>query len=186
MAGTDRGPAPGGGAGVPEAPMIPCPQCGALVPETDGPRHVYVPSAPGCWAAFGEVRADEMRRFPGSPEGNLVVDTYMAQHPGDGTDRRDRQSVFIHLASLCAVLERGGAPTRSPDVLRKVLASRTDYPVLDRAHGPGGLTVLHMIGATEQRDHDVRARAWAAAVWDAWRDHHPQIRAALDRAGIGA
>jgi hypothetical protein len=24
----------------------------------------------------------------------------MAQHPGDGHDRRDRQSVFVHLADL--------------------------------------------------------------------------------------
>jgi hypothetical protein len=168
------------------ARTIACPQCGAVVPDTDGPRHVYVPSAPGCWAAFGEVRADEMQRFPGSPENNLVVDTYMAQHPGDGTDRRDRQSVFVHLASLCAVLERGGAPARSPDVLRQVLASRTDYPTLVRTHGPGDLTVLHVVGATDQADHDARVRAWAAAVWDAWADHQPQIRAALDRARVGA
>lgn len=161
-----------------------CPQCGALVPDTDGPRHVYVPSAPGCWAAFGAIRADEMQRFPGSPQNNLVVDTYMAQHPGDGTDRRDRQSVFVHLASLCAVLERGGAPARSPNVLRQVLASRTDYPVLERTHGPGELTILHVVGVTDQADHDARVRAWAASVWDAWRDHHPQIRAALDRAKV--
>ena len=163
---------------------IACPQCGALVPDVDGPRHVYVPSAPGCWAAFGALRADEMQRFPGSPENNLIVDTYMAQHPGDGTDRRDRQSVFVHLASLCAVLERGGTPARSPDVLRRVLASRTDYPILERAHGPGDLTVLDVAGATDQAEHDTRARAWAASVWNAWRDHHTEIRAALARAKV--
>jgi hypothetical protein len=176
MAGTEPMPTPD-----PE-PTIACPRCGAVVPDTDGPRHVYVPSAPGCWAAFGELRADEMQRFPGSAENNLIVDTYMAQHPGDGTDRRDRQSVFVHLTSICAVLERGGAPARSPYVLRQVLASRTDYPILTRAHGPGALSVLHVAGATDQADHDTRARAWAASVWDAWRDHHSAIRVALDRA----
>lgn len=163
---------------------IACPQCGALVPDVDGPRHVYVPSAPGCWAAFGALRADEMQRFPGSPENNLIVDTYMAQHPGDGTDRRDRQSVFVHLASLCAVLERGGTPAHSPDVLRRVLASRTDYPILDRAHGPGNLSLLHVAGAADPAEHDVRARAWAVSVWGAWRDHHAEIRAALDKAKV--
>ncbi len=167
-----------------DAPAVACPQCGALVPDIDGPRHVYVPSAPGCWAAFGALRADEMQRFPGSPENNLIVDTYMAQHPGDGTDRRDRQSVFVHLASLCAVLERGGTPARSPDVLRRVLASRTDYPILERAHGPGQLTLLDVAGAADQAEHDSRARAWAASVWDAWRDHHVEIRAALDKAKV--
>ena len=163
---------------------IACPQCGAFVPDTDGPRHVYVPSAPGCWAAFGALRSDEMLRFPGSLENNLSVDTYMAQHPGDGTDRRDRQSVFVHLTSLCAVLERGATPARSPDVLRAVLASRTEYPVLHRARGPGDLTVLHLAGASDQADHDRRARAWAASVWESWRDHHPAIRAALDAAKV--
>jgi hypothetical protein len=125
-----------------------------------------------------------MQRFPGSSENNLVVDAYMVQHPGDGTDRRDRQSVFVHLTSLCAVLERGATPTRSPDVLRQVLASRTDYPILDRAHGPGDLTILHVIGARDQADHDLRARAWAASVWAAWGDHHPAIRAALEKARV--
>ena len=106
----------------------------------------------------------------------------MAQHPGDGTDRRDRQSVFIHLAAICAVLERGGAPSRSPDVLRAVLAGRTDYPTLSRADGPGDLTILHVIGATDIADHDGKAREWATSVWDSYRDHHPPIRAALDAA----
>jgi hypothetical protein len=65
-----------------------------------------------------------------------------------------------------------------------VLASRTDYPILERAHGPGELTLLHVAGAAHQAEHDVRARAWAASVWDAWRDHHAEIRAALDKAKV--
>jgi hypothetical protein len=178
MAGTD--PVPGAEA------TIACSGCGAVVPDTSGSRHVYVPSAPGCWAAFGALRADEMFRFPGSPWNNLVVDAYMAQHPGDGSDRRDRQSVFVHLASICAVLERGATPARSPVVLGAVLAGRTEYPVLTRGHGPGDLTVLDVAGAVVQADHDARVRAWASAVWDAWRDEHPTIRAALDAAGVGA
>lgn len=34
--------------GMTEIPDIPCPGCGALVPDIDGPVHAYVPSAPGC------------------------------------------------------------------------------------------------------------------------------------------
>ena len=161
-------------------PDIACPQCGALVPDVDGPRHVYVPSAPGCWAAFGSLRADEALRFPTSPLNNLAVDAYMAQHPGDGTDRRDRQSVFVHLASICAVLEHGASPAHSPDVLRRVLAGQTDYPVLGRSHGPGDHTIRDVLDAPDQPTHDTRVRAWAASVWDAWRDRWPVIRDALD------
>jgi hypothetical protein len=154
-----------------------------VVPDIDGPVHAYVPSAPGCWAAFGALRSDEMLRFPVSAQNNLVVDTYMAQHPGDGTDRRDRQSVFVHLVSMCAVLERGASPARSPEVLRAVLARATAFPVLRRAHGPGDLTVLSATDATTVEDHDARVRAWAGSVWETWREHHRAIRAALDATG---
>ena len=159
---------------------VSCPQCGAVVPDIGGPTHAYVPSAPGCWAAFGALRADEMLRFPGSEANNLVVDTYMTQHPGDGSDRRDRQSVFVHLVSLCAVIERGASPTRSPDVLRAVLGRQTEFPVIRRARGPGDLTVLSATDATSVEDPDTRVRRWAGSVWESWREHHSTIRAALD------
>ena len=125
---------------------ISCPQCGAAVPEIDGPVHAYVPSAPGCWAAFGALRADEMLRSPGSEANNLVVDAYMAQHPGDGTDRRDRQSVFVHLVSLCAVVERRRLHRARLVVLRAVLPTRSTFPVLRRDRGPGDLTVVERHG----------------------------------------
>lgn len=57
---------------------VACPRCGAAVEEMDGPVHAYVPSAPGCWAAFGALRADETLRFPQSETNFLVVDAYMA------------------------------------------------------------------------------------------------------------
>jgi len=162
------------------AAHVTCLQCGAVVLEVGGPVHAYVPSAPGCWAAFGALRADEMLRFPGSEANNLAVDAYMAQHPGDGTDRRDRQSVFAHLVSLCAVIERGVSPSRSPDVLRAVLARRGEFPVLRRTRGPDELTVLSATNATSAEDHDTRVRRWAGSVWESWREHHPEVRAALD------
>ena len=77
------------------------------MPDIDGPVHTYVPSSPGCWKAFGEAQADEAERFSYPPVHRVVVDAYMAQHPGDGSDRRDRQSVFLHLVGLCATLEHG-------------------------------------------------------------------------------
>ena len=84
-------------------PNTRCRGCNALVPDIEGPVHKYVSSAPGCWKVFGEVQADESLRFRHPPEHRLVVDAYMAQHPGDAQDRRDRQSVFVHLVALCAL-----------------------------------------------------------------------------------
>jgi hypothetical protein len=50
-------------------------------------------------------------------------------------------------------------------VLRRVLEARADFPVLSRRHGPGELTVLHMVGANDLDDYQQHARAWASAVW---------------------
>lgn len=158
---------------------VSCAWCGALVPDIDGPVHKYVPSAPGCWQTFGQVQADELLRFGYPPAHRIVVDAYMAQHPGDGSDRRERQSVFVHLAGLCAVTELRIEPGRATDVLRRVLEARDDFPVLSRGSGPGELTVLHMVGAGDLEDYEQRAREWAGAVWAAWESHHAPIREAV-------
>ena len=154
---------------------IRCPQCGAPVADTVGPVHAYVPSAPGCWAAFGELQADELQRFGRHPAHGLVVDAYMAQHPGDGSDRRDRQSVYVHLIGLCAVLERGWPEGRR--LLSRRAGRPTDYPRLVRV-GPGELTVVDLVGAADADAYEAGARAWAESVWRAWAPEHERIRSA--------
>jgi hypothetical protein len=157
-----------------------CPGCGALVPDVDGPVHKYVPSSPGCWKTFGEVQADEAHRFGYPPAHRVVVDAYMAQHAGDGSDRRDRQSVFVHLVGLCAVLERSAPPGYTTKLLSRAIRHREgQFPVLRRSHGPGPLTVLHMVGAADLADYERRAREWATSVWTSWSAHHDLIRSAL-------
>ena len=153
-----------------------CPQCGAAVPDIAGPVHRYVLSAPGCWQLFGEIQADEALRFGYPSAHRLVVDAYMAQHPGDGRDRRDRQSVFVHLTGLCAVLEQRMDAAETTDLLRRVLRARDDFPALARGHGPGELTVAHLVGARDLDDYHARALAWGGAVWKAWAKHHELIR----------
>jgi hypothetical protein len=160
---------------------ITCAGCGALVPDIDGPVHKYVPSAPGCWKTFGEVQADEALRFRYPPAHRLVVDAYMAQHPGDGSDRRDRQSVFVHLVGLCAVLVLEMPAARSTELFRRLLRDRDDFPHLRRTGDPGLLTVTHVVGAVDLDDYDARAREWGRAVWESWPEHHQLIRAALEQ-----
>jgi Family of unknown function (DUF5946) len=154
-----------------------CPGCGAVVPDTDGAMHKYVPSAPGCWQTFGEVQADEALRFRYPPAHRMVVDAYMAQHPGDGSDRRDSQSVFVHLVGLCAALEHDLAYPYVTKLLGQVLRRRQgDFPILARTEGPGPLTVLHMTGAADLEDYERRAREWSIAVWQSWDAQHTLIQ----------
>jgi hypothetical protein len=162
-------------------PLERCAECGAEAPVATGPVHAYMPASAGCWAVFGRVQADELTRFGYPPAHRLVVGAYAAQHPGDGKDRRARQSVFVHLVGLCAVLERGAEGKRATEALRRALAGRPDFPVLKRSSGPGELTIVSMEGAVELDDYTERARDWAHCVWASWAEHHHQIRDWIDR-----
>lgn len=153
------------------------------MPDIDATTHAYVPAAPGCWIKFGELQAVESRRFGRLVRARrLVVDAYMGQHPGHGVDRRDRQSVFVHLAGLCAALERGYPPDAVVRLFRRLLDGRPEFPAIARGRGPGELTLLHMLPAGDLPDYDSRAEQWACAVWESWREHHDAIRGAIDRA----
>jgi hypothetical protein len=98
----------------------PCPGCGALVPDTDGPTHPYIGASPGCWAIYGEVLAREYREYAYPPVHRLTVDA--AQHPGVPS-RGSIRSVALHLISLYLILERGYEPERATAAIRDVLAS---------------------------------------------------------------
>ncbi len=51
--------------------MTPCPVCGGRFPDIDGPTHRYLLSSPGCWGAYGTVRAHQAADY----------DAFAAQHP---------------------------------------------------------------------------------------------------------
>ncbi len=62
-------------------------------------------SAPGCWQAYGEVAVRAMQE-PRTALRHSHVDCFAAQHPTDAaTERRQRQSVAVHLVALCLRLE---------------------------------------------------------------------------------
>jgi uncharacterized protein DUF5946 len=159
---------------------IACPSCGAVCDDVAGPTHPYVVSSPACWAAFGALQADEMARFGYPPMHGLVVDAYAASHGGDGSDRRDRQSVWIHLIALCAVLERGETPTGRVALLQRLTTPKLRWPLLDRPSGVPALDHTHAVGATDVGEYTHRVREWAGAVWSFWSDEHKHITNMLD------
>jgi Family of unknown function (DUF5946) len=104
-----------------------------------------------------------------------LVDSYAVQHAAN-PDRRNRQSVAVHLMSLCASLEQGIPGTR----LRQMIGMWThrDYSAL--APGPDAyqLTVRNLTDAAGQ-DRAGLVSDMATATWAAWFAHHDQIRAWL-------
>lgn len=159
-----------------------CPACGATVPEVpaDAPTHAYVGSPAACWAAFGRLQADEMTRFGyPAPAHRLVVDAYMASHPGDGTDRRDRQSVFVHLRALGARLALGRSEQQILAQMRTAPVPRPQYPLLTPPTQPPVLNLNSVEDAPDLSAYTERAWEWAGSVWDAWSHQHERILASL-------
>ncbi len=125
------------------ASLAPCPDCSALVPDIEGPTHAYIGGSAGCWAAWGELQA---RAFadPGlAAVMALAVDAYAAQHHGR-EGRRQAQSVWVHLASICLVLEHGWTAVDGIRAKQRLLERDPVFPWLEPPADPGRMTLLNV------------------------------------------
>ena len=155
--------------------LRPCPGCGALVPNVDGPTHPYLGASPGCWAVYGEVLEKEYGEYHYPPVHRLTVDAYAAQHPGTPS-RRSIQSVAVHLISLYVVLERNYDPHRATQLIRRASTGQQDFVWLEPPASLGAITVLDVREAKDLAEHTERVERWARSVWEAWAPHHETVR----------
>jgi hypothetical protein len=149
-----------------------------VVPDVTGPAHAYLPASPGCWALYCGLEDWKASLTAGHDAPTLIqhlVDSYAVQHAAS-PDRRNRQSVAVHLMSLCTSLEQGIPGTR----LRQMIGTWThrEYPLLVPRPGAYQLTVRDVADAAGQ-DRSGLVCGMAAATWAAWSAHHDQIRAWL-------
>jgi hypothetical protein len=172
--------------GSPPGPVA-CVGCGGAVPDVDGPTHDYMIASPGCWQVYGRWLAERAWSEPVDP---IVVshhvDCYAVQHPGgvEG-DRRQRQSVAVHLISLCRLLEFDQSPyeaTRTRTLIGgTVLAALglDDWPLLSPPDRLGETTIADVALAADDDRSAVFAR-WVDDCWDAWSEHHTTVRGWVD------
>lgn len=167
--------------------MVRC-GCGAQVADGEGPRHPYMAAEPGCWSGFGEL---QVRLLSGGVEAPSVVDAYAAQHPGNAErERRQRQSVAVHLIVLCLSVEHG---VRGSDLtrFRSNVSARVlprlgvgEWPVLTPPAQWGDLNAVTVSASPDDRLGSA-AREWSSQVWHAWSHQHDVVAdwAALVLAG---
>lgn len=160
--------------------LVPCPDCGALVPDIEGPVHRYLGASPGCWAAYGELQA---RSYNGAPLHRLAVDVYAAQHPGV-PGRQSSQSVAAHLYILCLTLERGLEPALATETIRRFVDRHkaSGFEWMEPPASLGEITVLDVLEASGAEAHNRAVLLWARSVWSAWEPHHATVRAWADQA----
>jgi hypothetical protein len=158
---------------------IACVGCRGLVPDEDGPIHRYMTASPGCWRIYTELGAGAM---PRTARSSLTVDAYAVTHPGVAGPQ-STPSVWVHLVTLCAVIEKGWGVEHAVR-LRRVGADAFDrWPWLDRPESMGAVTVVDVAHAVEAGDGPTAAdlvEAWIDAAWGAWATHHGAVRARTD------
>ncbi len=124
-------------------------------------------SAPGCWQAYGEVAVRAMQE-PRTALRHSHVDCFAAQHPTDAaTDRRQRQSVAVHLVALCLRLEHH---------IQGIELSRRRQQVSDRTIHAAGLPDWPFLEPPDAERFCALGEQWPRAVWQAWSRHHGQVR----------
>jgi len=152
-----------------------CPGCGLGLPKREQARYDGgFNTSPECWEVFTEVLGKEFSNAVLFGQVHqLTVDAYAAQHAGG--NHRDK-SVVIHLCGLHFVLDRGLRPTAVAPLLQRLAESVKTWPHFGPPVAPWAMTIFD-VGITESvPDHTRMVRAWAASVWQAWKEHHEQIK----------
>ena len=162
--------------------LIPCPGCGQLFPDIEGPNARYPGAAiPGCWAAFGEIIAKEFQDYRYGSLHRMTVDAYMLQHPGI-EDPRTIQSVHVHLIALALFFDRGMQNDKVTHVLgRYSEKNKPDFYWLEPPVQRGDITVLDVVKAHTPEEHLQLVQDWARSVYEAWSDYHDVIFGWIDQ-----
>ena len=158
---------------------VACVGCRGLVPDEDGPIHRYMIASPGCWRIYTELGAGSM---PRTDQSALTVDVYAVTHPGV-PGPQSTPSVWVHLVTLCAVIERGWGVEQAIRLRRAGADAFDRWPWLERPVSMGAVTAIDVGRAVDAGDGE-RARdlveSWIDAAWGAWSAQHPAVRARTD------
>ena len=154
----------------------PCPGCGArYLPQMADETHPYIGASPACWATFGEVLAREFGDVAFGRLHRQSVDVYAVQHPGTD-ERRQRQSVALHLIGLCQWLEHDVEFDRLNAITQRLASEDRPWPWLTPPESYP-MTVGDLLVARDGPEHLRLVREWAEATWGAWAPHQDLVRA---------
>ena len=153
--------------------VVACIGCGRFVPDIEGPTHRYLESSPGCWAAYTALPYGGMAGPAVPPHSAMTVDAYAVQHPGR-PGPSSTPSVWIDLAAMHLVLERGWPVDRLIEIRRTVADANDGWPWLTPPASMGGVGAID-VAATAAGDVAAVVRAWVEGAYGAWSGHHGAI-----------
>jgi hypothetical protein len=170
---------PGASPGTLARPTVACVGCHGEIPDVDGPIHRYMTASPGCWQAYTELLGGGL---PPSPAAGLAVDAYAVTHPGV-PGPQSTPSVWVHLLTLCFVLERRWPVERAIHLRRVSADAFAGWPWLPPPESMGDVTAIDVSAALAAGDGAAAielTQRWVAGAWHAWADHHRAVRTRAD------
>jgi len=176
---------------MPNSVLSPCPGCGALFPEHDGPTHRYIGASAGCWALIswwivsGETGITELVAQSRIPDAHVPVpahgdapliellwgDAYGVQHHG-GNSAQAIQSVAVHLLDLHGIIS--GETTRPGWAIERALRVRGAFRKLDPPPLGSALTFRHLFAGGGVGTPVTRSQ-YVVSVYEAWMALHRSI-----------
>ena len=161
--------------------METCLGCGIVRPPVEGVTDPYGGASASCWALFNEVTLKDFGEYRYPPIHRLLIDAYMAQHPGYAT-AAGRRSVVVHLVGLHLALDRDLDNAVIVRAIGRVFPDKPDIAPLIPVPPHGALTVTHVHAARSLEKHTACAREWAVSVWSAWSFHRERVVASANAA----
>jgi hypothetical protein len=151
-----------------------CPGCGVRQPVDPAAIPSPYHASAECWRLYGELVAYTVARGDVAFSHQHAVDAYSAQHVGPRSRPIGPAFALIGLYYAC---ERGYTG-RQVQHMHMLLANRSkDWPRFTPPADPGAMTVADVLAAEPGAARDAALRAWAHAVWNAWRTEHARVRA---------
>ncbi|MFF5207209.1 DUF5946 family protein [Streptosporangium sp. NPDC000396] len=156
--------------------MTVCPGCGLVASAAGGPLPDGYGASAECWGRYGELLARSYAIAEYRHVHQLVVDTYVAQHPG-GSSRQEIQRLALCLMTLCLFAGGEADPRDGPALHKQMMADRPDYfHWLQPPPQHDLMTAVDVLAARDAIEHERLVWAWGRDVWGAWEPHHATIR----------
>jgi Family of unknown function (DUF5946) len=164
-----------------------CPGCGLQLPGSGRPRNPRRNASPECWQLYGEVQGFTLNHLELVRDFHqLTVDAYAAQHaPREVGGNVPPISVAYALVGLHLALDGGASGVEVRAAHQRMGKPDPSWPRLPTPERIGAMTVFDVAAAGAMvgsvAGHAKAARAWAAAVWQAWAAQHAAVAALANR-----
>lgn len=137
--------------------------------------HPYLGAHSGCWQIYTDILAKEFNDPDYFIVHRITVDSYAAQHIGDQTDRRARQSANVHIIALYLMFDQQKNIQEILRFMRLATEKKRDWPLVVEKKNPQWFTVHDVTSASNATSHQLFVKRWGQSVWDEYQKDKVQI-----------